>query len=501
MRLINLTCRGALVAAVVGYGMAQTQVDLRTQSKSVDFSAASSTKPMQTGASLPATCSIGAMFLNTSATAGQNVYACTGPNTWSAEGNGVPGASGLLSGALSSIPGTCTAGASLYQATDQPAGLQLYACTSTNTWTRAPYGQGSTNPGSCSIGQMFFNTAASAGSNLYLCTTANAWTQVTGGGGANTVVYATLTYGSGSPCNGSFPCTQTIATSFGLASADPPIVQCFDHATRSQVAVGVAWAANAAAVTVATAEILDCIVTTGGIGPAGAAGVTGATGVAGTPGAAGTAGPAGAAGAAGATGATGATGPQGLTGPSGGGQTNYPISDQTQVLPLGFSLGMPVTVASTSSATTLLGSAFAGRSSIPAGAMLPYASGVKTMRLTGTGVVGTSPSVPTLTFTVLLGGQTLASIVLPVVGSLSGSAYDLDLNFTVTGITTALAGGKVCGNVGASGAYTCGYASGAITGLNFASLQIFDVQVTWSASSASNTITANVLTLVPTQGI
>jgi hypothetical protein len=66
-------------------GWAQTQVDLRTQSKSVDFSAATATKPVKTGGSLPVTCSVGEVFFNTAATAGANVYGCTAPNTWSAE--------------------------------------------------------------------------------------------------------------------------------------------------------------------------------------------------------------------------------------------------------------------------------------------------------------------------------------------------------------------------------------------------------------------------------
>ena len=35
---------------------AQTQVDLRTQSKGVDFTAAQSTKPFKSGGALPATC-------------------------------------------------------------------------------------------------------------------------------------------------------------------------------------------------------------------------------------------------------------------------------------------------------------------------------------------------------------------------------------------------------------------------------------------------------------
>jgi hypothetical protein len=74
---------------------AQTRVDLRTQSKSVDFSGAASTKPSQTGAILPLTCAIGQTFLNTAAQPGQNWYICTAANTWS-----VQGANGLANYAL-----------------------------------------------------------------------------------------------------------------------------------------------------------------------------------------------------------------------------------------------------------------------------------------------------------------------------------------------------------------------------------------------------------------
>ena len=53
----------------------QTLVDLRTQSKSVDFSAASTTKPMSTGAALPAACGVGQAYFLTNAPAGSNFYA------------------------------------------------------------------------------------------------------------------------------------------------------------------------------------------------------------------------------------------------------------------------------------------------------------------------------------------------------------------------------------------------------------------------------------------
>lgn len=64
----------------------QTQIDLRTQSKNVDFSSAATTKTVKTGAMLPATCSPGEIFFNTAATAGANLYACTSANTWTPQG-------------------------------------------------------------------------------------------------------------------------------------------------------------------------------------------------------------------------------------------------------------------------------------------------------------------------------------------------------------------------------------------------------------------------------
>jgi hypothetical protein len=70
----------------IATGEGQTLVDLRTQSKSVDFSAAVSTKPMQTGSSLSSTCAVGQFFFLTTASAGSNVYACDAINTWTVEG-------------------------------------------------------------------------------------------------------------------------------------------------------------------------------------------------------------------------------------------------------------------------------------------------------------------------------------------------------------------------------------------------------------------------------
>lgn len=89
MQILKLIRRAALVAAAVSYGMAQTAIDLRTQTKSVDFSGATYTKPTKTGTSLPPTCSVGEMFMNTNAPAGQNLFVCTAVNGWTVQGGSV----------------------------------------------------------------------------------------------------------------------------------------------------------------------------------------------------------------------------------------------------------------------------------------------------------------------------------------------------------------------------------------------------------------------------
>jgi hypothetical protein len=61
---------------------AQTTVDLRTQSKNVDFSGAVSTKPTKTGTVLPPTCAVGEIFFQLNAAPGQNLYLCASLNTW-----------------------------------------------------------------------------------------------------------------------------------------------------------------------------------------------------------------------------------------------------------------------------------------------------------------------------------------------------------------------------------------------------------------------------------
>lgn len=69
---------------------AQTKVDLRTQTKSVDFSNASFTKPVRTATALPVGCSSGELFYLSTANPGYNLYYCTASNVWTPAGFSAP---------------------------------------------------------------------------------------------------------------------------------------------------------------------------------------------------------------------------------------------------------------------------------------------------------------------------------------------------------------------------------------------------------------------------
>ncbi|HLG99714.1 MAG TPA: hypothetical protein VKX49_25625 [Bryobacteraceae bacterium] len=84
-----------------------TAIDLKAQTKNVDFTGAASTRPFKSGLSLPATCAVGEMFYLSSATAGTNVFGCTAANTWTVEaGAGAQSASQLADLAVSRVSAT-----------------------------------------------------------------------------------------------------------------------------------------------------------------------------------------------------------------------------------------------------------------------------------------------------------------------------------------------------------------------------------------------------------
>ncbi len=72
----------ALALGLLGSLRAQTAIDLKNQTRNIDFSAASSTRPFKTGTVIPAACTVGESFFKSNATAGQNLYTCTATNTW-----------------------------------------------------------------------------------------------------------------------------------------------------------------------------------------------------------------------------------------------------------------------------------------------------------------------------------------------------------------------------------------------------------------------------------
>jgi hypothetical protein len=95
-----------IATALAAIALGQTRVDLRGQSKSVDFSAASFTKPFTTGTSLPATCGVGQVFFLSNAPAGQNVYGCATANTWTLQSGGGGGGSGVTVQSAGTVVGT-----------------------------------------------------------------------------------------------------------------------------------------------------------------------------------------------------------------------------------------------------------------------------------------------------------------------------------------------------------------------------------------------------------
>ncbi|MCW5978671.1 MAG: hypothetical protein KIT09_11365 [Bryobacteraceae bacterium] len=85
----KIMCGGLLLVAAM-LGLAQTKVDLRSQTRNVDFADATATRPFAVGTALPETCSPGQAFFKSNAPTGENLYLCTAPDTWGAAGASAP---------------------------------------------------------------------------------------------------------------------------------------------------------------------------------------------------------------------------------------------------------------------------------------------------------------------------------------------------------------------------------------------------------------------------
>jgi len=147
----------------------QTKIDLRTQSKNVDFSNAPTSTPWVVGSVAPAVCTIGQAFFNTSAVAGANLLLCTAPNQWTLTG-GVGSGAGITSTTGNGPPlGGCTAGQNLYV---DLLNQDFWSCESANVWKKSlttnnigafsMTGQNGSAPGASTFGatSLFFSATA-----------------------------------------------------------------------------------------------------------------------------------------------------------------------------------------------------------------------------------------------------------------------------------------------------------------------------------------------------
>lgn len=157
----------AMLLSVFGPGaMAQTtSIDLRSQSRNVDFGSAASTRPFKTGSALPATCTTGETFFSTTAPAGRNIFGCIATNTWTVMGGSdiplnVTDVNRVLSNDGTGI---------LWR----PTMAGLIADTSglaIDDSVISRYSSGSTLPPACgSYGLLYFLITESLGQKLYYC--------------------------------------------------------------------------------------------------------------------------------------------------------------------------------------------------------------------------------------------------------------------------------------------------------------------------------------------
>ncbi|MGP0076544.1 MAG: collagen-like protein [Bryobacteraceae bacterium] len=134
-----------LAACLMALAHAQTLVDLRTQSKSVNFTAQSSTSPFQVGTALPVTCSVGQAFFQANAAVGLNLYGCTAVNSWTLF------SAGIILGDVTGTPGASVVSkiqGKAVSATAPTSGQSLVWNSTTSSWTPQTVGgtQGPTGP-------------------------------------------------------------------------------------------------------------------------------------------------------------------------------------------------------------------------------------------------------------------------------------------------------------------------------------------------------------------
>ena len=240
-----------------------------------------------TGTMLPAQCKPGQVFLKTDAPAGANLYACTTRDTWSVVG--LVSLSGDLGGTVPSATVTGIQGHAVSANTPDNQNVLAWDAGSAQ-WKPQAVVQGGTGapPASCASGIFYLrNDGTSNIHQLYVCAGDNNWTMATAQSGRAVDRPAGCVLGQ------TWLATDTATMTFCSATGNP--------GTWSTTLAGPQGPAGPV----------------GPMGPQGAQGAQGPAGVPGPQGQTGPAGPQGAQGAAGPVGSAGSTGPQGPAGPSG----------------------------------------------------------------------------------------------------------------------------------------------------------------------------------------
>jgi hypothetical protein len=151
---------------------------------------------------------------------------------------------------------------------------------STFAFTR-PMTVGTALPATCSVGQLFFNSAAAAGVNLYACTATNVWSLEAGNGGSGgggtggsgsgasfasqlgdfstTLSNGTLTIGSG--CSASTPCNVRVGNTVYSFKSSATVTA--SGSTSGLVFIYVDSAGNLTAGSTATLTCSGCVYVSG----------------------------------------------------------------------------------------------------------------------------------------------------------------------------------------------------------------------------------------------
>lgn len=144
---------------------------------SLDAGSADASSPATRSTSLPGSCTEGQQHQDTDS-GGSELYLCTATNTWTklvAESRSLTIAG--TANEIASSAGAQDLSADRTWTLSLPSTLNL-----TSKTVRIP--NGTTLPGTCTVGDQFMDTDATIGQQFYLCTATNTWTLQGDGGGA-----------------------------------------------------------------------------------------------------------------------------------------------------------------------------------------------------------------------------------------------------------------------------------------------------------------------------